>query len=68
MLTVTTTDIARELWLVRRALGLSVTSFADRLRIIGRPIDLGMAELRCEFLLASTTAANDEAPASPVQA
>lgn len=64
----TATDIARELWLVRRALGLNVTSFADRLRVIGRPIELGMAELRCEFLLAKTVAANDEAPASPVQA
>lgn len=56
----TVIDITQELWLVRRALGLTPISCADRLRVVGRPIDLGMAELRGERLLAQTRAANDE--------
>ena len=56
----TVIQITQHLVRVRQALGLQPCAMANRVRILGRPLPLGMAELQCELLLAQTQAANDE--------
>ena len=57
----TVTQITQRLVRVRMALGLQPCPMAYRLRILGRPLGLGVAEATCERLLTYTRAANDEA-------
>lgn len=64
----TVIQITQQLVRVRRMLGLMPCPMANQLRILGRPLELGIIETQCEMFLTWTRAANDEMPAAPVLA